>query len=350
GDSLIREHNNENLFSLASIFNDRGYQSDFVYGGYGQFDNMNYFFANNGYRDVDRRDIPKTATIHGQNVWGVADEDMYTLALGQMDQIHAAGKPFFLHVMTTSNHRPYTFPDGRVKFPSHSRAGAVAYTDWAIGDFIRRAREKPYFADTVFVITADHCASSAGKTSLPINRYHIPLWVYAPEHFKPERVRRLMGQLDIPPTLLGMLNFSYRTRFFGHDLFQLPPEREHAFPGTYEKLGYLHDDVLTILEPQRKLEQVTPDYATGDATPIHPVNESLVDDAVAYYQVVSEMFKDGKLKRRPEDATPVAPLPAASSSSPAPASSAVSPATVAPSASAASPPDVRPGGSSSPAG
>ena len=324
GDSLIREHNNENLFSLASIFNDRGYQSDFVYGGYGQFDNMNYFFANNGYRDVDRRDIPKTATIHGQNVWGVADEDLFTLALGQMDKIHAEGKPFFLHIMTTSNHRPYTFPDNRVKFPNHSRAGAVAYTDWSIGDFIKRAREKSYFDNTVFVITADHDASSAGKTSLPINRYHIPLWIYAPAHFKPERIHRLIGQLDIPPTLLGMLNFSYRTRFFGHDLFQLPPDRDHAFPGTYEKLGYLHQDVLTILEPQRKLEQVKPDYASGDATPIQPVNEALVDDAVAYYQVVSDMFKDGKLKRRPEDSTKVEPLPlpASATSAPAPASSA----------------------------
>ena len=327
GDSLLKAHDNENLFSLASIFNDRGYQSDFVYGGYGQFDNMNYFFGHNGYRDVDRRDIPKGATIHGQNVWGVADEDLYTLALGQMDQIHAEGKPFFLHVMTTSNHRPYTFPDNRVKFPNQSRAGAVAYTDWAIGDFIKRARAKPYFDDTVFVITADHCASSAGKTSLPINRYHIPLWIYAPAHFKPERVDRLMGQLDIPPTLLGMLNFSYRTRFFGQDVFQLPPGREHAFPGTYEKLGYLHDDVLTILEPRRRLEQLRPDYATGDATPVQPVNQALVDDAVAYYQVASELFASGAMKRRPADATKVEPLPP-----PAPASSAPAPAASAPTA------------------
>ncbi len=324
GDSLVREHDNEDLFSLASVFNDRGYQSDFVYGGYGQFDNMNYFFGHNGYRDVDRRDIPKTATIHGQNVWGVADEDLYTLALDQMDQIHAEGKPFFLHVMTTSNHRPYTFPDNRVKFANRTRAGAVAYTDWSIGDFIRRARAKPYFDDTVFVITADHCASSAGKTSLPINRYHVPLWIYAPAQFKPERVHRLMGQLDIPPTLLGMLNFSYRTRFFGHDLFQLPAGREHAFPGTYEKLGYLRDDVLTVLEPQRKLEQLRPDYATGDATPVQPVDQGLVDEAVAYYQVASELFASGAMKRRPEDATRVEPLPLPmpASSSPAPATSA----------------------------
>jgi phosphoglycerol transferase MdoB-like AlkP superfamily enzyme len=326
GDSLIREHHNENLFSLASIFNNRGYQSDFVYGGYGYFDNMNYFFSHNGYRTVDRSDIAKDAVIHSQNVWGVSDEDLYTLALKQMDEIHADGKPFFLHIMTTSNHRPYTYPAGRVKQIAPSRPGSVAYTDWSIRDFIQRARSKPYFDDTVFVITADHCASSAGKTSLPINHYHIPLWIYAPKYFPPQRVHRLMGQLDIPPTLLGMLNFSYRTRFFGQDVFQLPIDRDHAFPGTYEKLGYLRNDVLTVLEPQRKLEQFKPDYATGDATPVKPQDPSLIDQTIAYYQVASELFKNGQLVLRPTDSIPVQSPPVAASTV-APASSAAVPAT-----------------------
>jgi phosphoglycerol transferase MdoB-like AlkP superfamily enzyme len=324
GDSLLKERNNENLLSLADIFNDRGYQSDFVYGGYGEFDNMNYFFSHNGYRTVDRRDIPKGATIHSENVWGVADEDLYTLALKQMDDAQAAGKPFFLHIMTTSNHRPYTFPAGRVSQANQTRAGAVAYTDWSIGDFIKRAREKSYFDDTVFVITADHCASSAGKTSVPINRYHVPLWIYAPKHIQPQRVERLMGQVDIAPTVLGLLNFSYRSRFFGYDLFQLEPGRERAFPATYEKLGYLHHDVLTVLEPQRKLEQMKPDYATGDASPITPQDENQIDQAIAYYQVASELFRHGGLARRPADSTAVEPLPlpAPATSTPAPASSA----------------------------
>jgi hypothetical protein len=202
----------------------------------------------------------------------------------------------------------------------------VAYTDWSIGDFIKRAREKSYFDDTVFVITADHCASSAGKTSVPVNRYHVPLWIYAPKHIPPQRVDRLMGQVDIAPTLLGLLNFSYRSRFFGYDLFQLEPGRERAFPATYEKLGYLHDDVLTVLEPQRKLEQMKPDYASGDATPIAPQNQEQIAQAVAYYQVASELFKRGQLARRPADATPVEPLPAEPAATPAPASSTAAPA------------------------
>ena len=328
GDSLIKEHNNENLFSLADIFNDRGYVSEFVYGGYGYFDNMNYFFDHNGYKTVDRNDIPKDATIHGANVWGVADEDLYTLALGQMDKIHADGKPFFLHIMTTSNHRPFTFPAGRVQQRNGTREGAIAYTDWSIADFIKRAQAKPYFDDTVFVITADHDASSAGRASIPINRYHIPLWIYAPKYFKPQRVEPLMAQMDIPPTLLGLLNFSYRSRFFGYDIFHLEPGRGRAFPATYEKLGYVYDSRLTILEPQRKVEQLHPDFTTGDATPVDPINQTDVDQAIASYQVASYLFKHGLLVRRPTDSTPVqpaagssvAPTPAAASTSSAPAS------------------------------
>ena len=318
GDSVLKMHHNENLFSLADIFNDRGYVSQFVYGGYGYFDNMNYFFAHNGYTPVDRNDIPKNATIHSENVWGVADEDLYTLALGQMDKIHAQGKPFFLHVMTTTNHRPFTFPAGRVKEPNGTREGAIAYTDWSIADFIERTRAKPYFDDTVFVITADHDASSAGKTSLPVNRYHIPLWIYAPKHIAPRRVDRFMSQIDIAPTLLGLLNFSYRSRFFGYDIFQLQSGRERAFPATYEKLGYLRGGLLTILEPQKKVEQFHPDFSSGDATVATTRNPADIDDATAYYQVAAELFKQGKLVRRPEDSTPVQPLPAPASSGASP--------------------------------
>jgi phosphoglycerol transferase MdoB-like AlkP superfamily enzyme len=320
GDSLIKEKHNEDLFSLADIFNLRGYVSEFVYGGYGQFDNMNYFFAHNGYKDIDRRDIPADATIHSENVWGVADEDLYTLAMAQMDAIHAQGKPFFLHIMTTSNHRPYTFPEGRVDMPQGERGSAIKYTDWAIGDFIKRMRAKPYFADTVFVITADHCGASAGSTSIPLNRYHIPLYIYAPAHIAPRHVTRMMSQVDIPPTLLGLLHFSYRSRFFGYDLLRLPPGRERAFPSTYQNLGYLRGDRMTILSPQHKVVQVKPDPVTGAAKPYRQIDQAEVDQAIASYQVAADLFKSGRMRWRASDAIPVAPAPAASA--PAPATSA----------------------------
>ncbi|MGC4074575.1 MAG: sulfatase-like hydrolase/transferase [Nibricoccus sp.] len=114
--------------------------------------------------------------------------------------------------MTTSNHRPFTYPDGRIDLPSKisGRAGAVKYTDYAIGKFLREAENKPWFKNTVFVIVADHCASVAGKAELAVKNYHIPLVIYAPGgQIAPGRVEDLTSQVDYAPTLLGLLNWSY---------------------------------------------------------------------------------------------------------------------------------------------
>ena len=323
GNSLIHQKDNGNLFSLGRIFDAHGYVSEFVYGGYGEFDNMNRFFGHNGYIDIDRRDIPATATIHSQNVWGVADEDLYTLAMNQMDKIHAQGKPFFLHIMTTSNHRPYTWPEGRVDMPQGKRAGAVKYTDWALGDFIRRMRAKPYFADTVFVITADHCADSAGSTRIPLNRYHIPLLIYSPAHVKPRVVHRLVSQIDIAPTLLGLLHFDYRSRFFGYDVLDddLPATSRRAFPSTYANLGYYLPGRLTILMPGERAMQARPDPVSGKSTPFARADQASLEQAVAYYQVAYDEFTSGRMHWRQSDATPV-PRPAGQ---PAPAEKSASP-------------------------
>lgn len=310
GDSLVKQAGSDGLFSLADIFNQRGYVSEFVYGGYGYFDNMNAFFGNNGYRAVDRRDIAASATIHSENVWGVSDEDLYTLAMARMDDIHGQNKPFFLHIMTTSNHRPFTWPDDRVPMAQGERGGAVQYTDWAIGDFITRMRAKPYFRDTVFVITADHCASSAGRTRIPLNRYHIPWYVYAPAHIQPRRVTRVVSQIDIPPTVLGLLNFSYRSRFFGRDIFQTPSGEERAYPSTYQNLGYLSGERLTVLSAGRKAEQVKPNALSGDAVAYAQLDQVRLDQAIAIYQVAYDEFASGRMRWRESDAAPVGSAPA----------------------------------------
>lgn len=297
GESIVKRPNDENLWSLADVFNAKGYESEFLYGGYGYFDNMNHFFASNGYTTVDRNAIADK-DIHAENVWGVADEDLFTLVMKRMDAAYAKGKPYFGHVMTTSNHRPFTFPEGRVKLPQGSRRAAVQYTDWAIADFLKRASTKPWFDDTIFVITADHCATSAGKTSLPVDRYHIPLFIYSPKHVQPGRVDRLMSQIDIPPTLLGMLGFSYTSRFYGYDLFRLEPGRERAFLSTYQELGYLHGDRLTSLVPRMPVKQMVPERSTGDATPVDHPDPVDSKDAITYYQTAAYLFTHGLMKRK----------------------------------------------------
>ncbi|MEX1828313.1 LTA synthase family protein [Luteibacter sp. CQ10] len=298
GESIVKRPDNEHLWSLADVFNAKGYTSEFVYGGYGYFDNMNHFFSSNGYDAIDRNVID-AKDIHAENVWGVADEDLFSLVIKRMDDAYAKGKPYFGHVMTTSNHRPFTFPKGRVPLPQGTRPAAVQYTDWAIADFLKRAASKPWFDDTVFVITADHCATSAGKTSLPLNRYHIPLYIYSPKHIAPGRVDRLMSQIDIPPTLLGMLGFSYTSRFYGYDLFKLEPGRERAFVSTYQELGYLRGDRLDSLVPRQPVKELIPDRVSGDAEPAEHPNKENGDDAVAYYQTAAYLFTHGLMRHTP---------------------------------------------------
>ncbi|TDR44841.1 phosphoglycerol transferase MdoB-like AlkP superfamily enzyme [Tahibacter aquaticus] len=294
GESIVKRPHNENLFSMATVFNANGYESQFLYGGYGAFDNMNYFFGNNGYEVRDRGSIAPEK-IHQANIWGVADEDLYSLALSEFDRIHAAGKPFFGHIMTTSNHRPYTFPEGRIDAPQGKRESAVRYTDWAIGDLLRRAREKPWFDDTVFVITADHCASSGGIASLPVFRYHIPLLIYSPRHVPPAREERLVGQIDIAPTVIGLLGLNYRSRFFGADVFRLEPGRERAFIGNYQRLGYLRNDQLIELAPGSHIDSVRPDYDKNSEQPDIAIDPALADEAISYYQTASYLFRKGML-------------------------------------------------------
>ncbi|GAB6194919.1 LTA synthase family protein [Lysobacter xanthus] len=293
GESIVKRPHNEGLFTLARVFNTKGYASEFLYGGYGAFDNMNAYFGHNGYAVHDRTEIPD-ASIHHENIWGVADEDLYSMALSRFDRAHQAGKPFFAHVMTTSNHRPYTFPAGRGPWPQKQRESAVQYTDWAIGDFLRRARTHAWFADTVFVITADHCASSAGKAALPAFRYHIPLWVYSPRHVAPGRFDGLVSQIDLPPTLLGLLGFDYRSRFYGVDVFQQAPDR--ALIGTYELLGLIQHGRLVQLAPHRRVTTLQPAMRDDLPQPAAADDPRLTLRAVALYQHAAHSFANGGMR------------------------------------------------------
>jgi phosphoglycerol transferase MdoB-like AlkP superfamily enzyme len=292
GDSIVKRPGAEGLFTLGSVFESRGYESLFLYGGYGYFDNMNAYFGANDYRAVDRTAIAKER-IHHENIWGVADEDLFDFALEQLDRAHAAGRPFFAHVMTTSNHRPYTYPDGRIDIPSGSgRDGAVKYTDWAIGHLIDEAKKHAWFDDTLFVITADHGANARGTIDIPVAQYRIPLFFYAPKHVAPGRVDRLMSQIDIPPTLLGRLHFSYRTKFFGRDIFRTPPGEERAFVANYQTLGYLRDGRLVTLMPHKRVRVV--DFPVGGPPPSLS-EQALRDEAIAWYQLAFEAYRTGQL-------------------------------------------------------
>jgi len=289
GRSIVKRPENANLFNIGSVFWVKGYGVSFFYGGRGYFDNMNAFFGNNGFTIHDQMSEP-SEDVEFKNAWGVSDEDLYRWVMADADKSASEGKPFYDFVMTTSNHRPYTYPEGRIDIPSHTgRAGAVKYTDYAIGKFIDEARTKPWFDNTIFVIVADHCASSAGKTDIPVKNYHIPLLVYAPGLINPQRIDTLSSQIDFAPTLFALLNWSYGSEFYGKNILAMEAEDGRALLGTYQDLGLLQHDTLTELKPFRKSESYRVDLRSGEQTRSQDSDSHRLD-AIAYYQTAADQY------------------------------------------------------------
>ena len=292
GQSVLRRAGCEGLSTLGSVFAAKGYENRFIYGGDGFFDNMSYFFKNNGYEvvdrpEADRRGLPVTFA----NAWGACDEDAFAWSMAEADRAHAAGTPFHHFVMTTSNHRPFTWPEGRISGDLRERQGGVAYTDHAIGRFLEQARSRPWFRDTVFVIVADHCASVAGRRELEIKKYEIPMFIWSPGNLAPRKVDVLMSQIDMAPTLLGILGLPYEARFIGSDALH-PAYRPRAFVSNYQKVAVLRGDgTLTVLKPTKQVSQYRADLATGELRPLPRRDDEAVTEAVDYYQGADELFE-----------------------------------------------------------
>jgi phosphoglycerol transferase MdoB-like AlkP superfamily enzyme len=289
--SIVRRPGNENIANWGSVMHSQGYSTSFLYGGYGYFDNMNYFYANNGFEVLDRKSITKPTRF--ENVWGVADEDLYDLALDHFDALSKGGKPFFAIIMNTSNHKPFTFRAGvpGVKPAGGGRESGVRYADFAQGYFLEQAEKHGWFDNTVFVVVADHGARVYGKQDIPIKSYEIPMLIYSPRHLRPRRVDSLTTQIDVAPTVLGLLGLPYHAPFFGQDVLHTNAADRVVFFSHNHDVAILRGNQLAILGLQKSTENFFYDAATDTYKPA-PRNRELNDLAIAYYQTASELFHE----------------------------------------------------------
>ena len=155
----------------------------------------------------------------------------------------------------------------------------MQYADYAIGEFLRRAESKPWFDNTIFVFVADHTAGAAGDEEIDLEGHHIPWIIYAPKLVKARRIDMPVSQLDVLPTLLGLLNFDYESRFYGQDALS-PDYESRFFVSNFQKIGYVKNGAGVILKPVR-------DYAVLPAGTQPPHVQTLLDEAVAFYQSAS---------------------------------------------------------------
>lgn len=289
-ESIIKRPGSDHIATWGKVMQENGYHTSFLYGGYGQFDNMNAYFAGNGFAISDRLDIKKPVF---SNIWGVSDQDLFRHARAYFDQVSQNGKPFFSIIMTTSNHSPYTFPSGIPGIPAEGggRNAGVMYADYSLRDFFTQAREQSWYKNTLFVIVADHGARVYGEAQVPLPSYEIPLLIIAPDHLKPRQIRTPISQMDIAPTVLGLLGLPYEAPFFGQNVLEQSPTPSILLFNHNHNVALYQQEKLVVLGLHADVKTFQYKLGSNQFDEI-PNDPNLTDLATAYYQCAFDLFKE----------------------------------------------------------
>ena len=282
-----------NFFSIADLLKEQQYHTQFIYGGESHFDNMKSFFLGNGF--VDMQDFPTFKSPAFVGSWGVCDEDLYEKADQQFSALTEQGKPFFSLVFSSSNHTPYDYPDDKISLynePKQSVENAVKYADFALGQFVAKAKKSAYWNDTVFVVVADHDASAGGALTVPIGHFKIPAVIFGGgiEH---RADSRLVSQLDLVPTLLSLAGINSQNPIIGHDLTKvLPVEKQRAMMQRGNDFAWMTEDhQVVVFRPGKAIASYRYDPILESVT-AHPVQQSIITRAHANAMWGSLAFKN----------------------------------------------------------
>ncbi len=280
---------------IGRVLAGQGYHTAFFTTHDAQFDNMAGFLSNNGYQDiVSLADYPRERVV---STLGVPDHYMFEFAVPLLDRWAGEGRPFFTVFLTASNHGPYVIPPG-IGFVPRSGDPArqvVEYSDWSLGHFLELARTRPWFRNTIFAFVADHGANLDSRYDMPLTFHHTPFIVYAPELVAPPRsFPQLGGQIDIAPTLLGILNRSYVDNGLGVDL--LRAGRPFAFFASDDKIGCV--DQTHFYVKRMKAGESLYSYREGDTHDVLADDRELADRmrdyAVSMIEAAQWLVEQGK--------------------------------------------------------
>jgi len=296
GSSVVKlPRSQSGFFTLAALLRRHGYATWFVYGGEAHFDNMAAFFLGNGFEHALSQADYEDPVFRG--TWGVSDEDL----MREADEVFAAQgeRPFFALVLSTSNHSPYEFPDGRIELHDAEKAtrnNTVKYADYALGELFRRARTRPYFEHTDWLVVADHDERTYGDDLIPVSKFHIPGLFLGPD-FAPGRHDGVASQIDLVPTLLSVLGIETEHPLIGRDLLALPPA-DQGVPGRAilqfaDTYGFMLGTRVAVL-PGAGAPRCF-DYLDGRLV-ARPLDEELVRDARAHALLPELLYSTGRYR------------------------------------------------------
>lgn len=284
---LMRMPEGSHQFSgLPQLLSARGYDDIYVYNGSFSWDNQSGFFGNQGMRNfVGREDFVDPVFI--DPTWGVSDQDMFARGADELARLGRQGKPFYALLQTLSNHTPYALPanlpvervTGHGSLDEHLTA--MRYADWSLGQFFAKARQEPYFKDTLFVVLGDHGFGNDEQiTEMDLSRFSIPLLLIGPgvqETFGGSSAT-VGSQIDVVPTIMGRLGQPVQQQCWGRDLLALPPGDEGMAvikpSGSDQTVGLVTGERILIKPRDREARLYR--YQLG-----HDARAEVIDDAQA---------------------------------------------------------------------
>ena len=286
--------------SLVSTLNSMGYDTSFFHGapngsmGFLGFSNIlefDHYYGKTEFNDDTQFD----------GSWGIWDEPFFQFMKTTLDQKES---PFLATVFTVSSHEPYVipneyegkFPKGYV--PMHK---CVGYTDFAFKQFFESAKKEPWFENTIFVITADHCNQvHYDEYKKDINRYAVPIIFYDPKGKYVGENMDLAQQMDIYPTILQMTGYDKPFRSWGRSLID---ENQQTTPFVMNHDGvfyrYTKGNYICIFDGEKAIGFYGIDDLSLSQNLIANKNEEMIQlekSCMAFIQDYFEKIIDKKLK------------------------------------------------------
>ncbi len=298
-----------------TIINDfTGYSKHYFLGGNPKFNNFQGIVGN-----IDDLKIHTEETIKAPriNVWGISDKDLF---LAANDVFKKETNPFFAIVQTSDNHRPYTIPETdkdfenkiisdeeliKYGFGSVDEYNAFRYSDYCFKKFIEAAKKETYFHNTIFVFIGDHGVAGNATEMYPpawtnyrLTDEHVPLLFYAPALLEPQLRKETVSQVDVLPTIAGLINMGYENNTLGRDVLDPKKKKDIAFvTNTAGKIGLLDNDFYYIKSLEFVEEELVPiQFPTPvyNSTQKDSAQKRLSLLADAYYQTALYLLLNNK--------------------------------------------------------
>ncbi len=245
--ALYRQHPLKAMkkyMGIATTLKNIGYSTTYFTTHDGQFDNVAGFLRANDFENIiSQSDYPLNEV---KTTLGVPDDYMFRYSIPLINKLYKQGKPFFVAFMTASDHGPYYLPEYFHPKTHKIKKQIVEYADWSLKQFIKLASKTDWFDNTIFVFIADHGAALNVNYDIALNYHHEPLIIYAPKILHPKLFSKIGGQIDVFPTIMGILKQSYINNTLGIDLIH--ENRPYIFINADDKVGVLDNKFFLILK------------------------------------------------------------------------------------------------------